>query len=231
MHRRMWAESVDGLARQYRVACWDLPGHGGSPSWPGWALADVAERFARILESPSILVGWSLGGQVVLEMAARNPEKVAGMVLIGTNPKFVAAGRWPGMEPEVFRAFFQAVEIDARAALNRFLGLVCQGSSGRNLRILRRCWRELPLPAMEDLLRGLAVLRDSDLRPVLSRIEVPSVVIAGEGDALVPLAAARCLADSLPCGRLITVEKGGHAPFLSVPEIILNAVHVLSGEI
>jgi len=224
MHRKVWGGWGDALARRYRVCCIELPGHGGTPSRPGWTLPDVAARLAEAIEAPSVLVGWSLGGQVALQVASSYPEKVAGLVLIGTNPKFTVEGGWPGMVVETLRRFREGVETDVTATLNRFLSLVCQGGDGRGLRLLRRNWRALPPPSLEDLLQGLRLLEEVDLRPVLTGIGVPALVVAGEGDVLVPLEASRRLAAMLPDGRLLTLEGGGHAPFLFHPEALQSAV-------
>jgi pimeloyl-[acyl-carrier protein] methyl ester esterase len=83
------------------------------------------------------------------------------------------------------------------------------------LRILRR--RVLVAGELDKaaLRAGLKILRASDLRGDLPRIRTPTLVIAGERDALVPAAAATALASGLPQARAHLVERAAHAPFLS----------------
>ena len=65
------------------------------------------------------------------------------------------------------------------------------------------------------LARGLELLRDSDLRPLLAAITVPSLVIAGQYDRVLHPAASRALADALPNARYVEIRRAAHAPFLS----------------
>jgi len=224
MHRKVLAPLAALLCSRHRVSCVDLPGHGSSPSWADWTLEEVAATLAEGIDGPSLWVGWSLGGQVLLELANRFPDKVRGLVLIGTNPRFVATGDWPGMDPRVFENFSAGFRDDTQQALGRFTALLCQGASRSVLRQLRLLWRELPPPAGGDLRRGLEILGQADLRSSVETIEVPVVVVAGEGDALVPREASVRLWAGLPKGRLILLERGGHVPFLVEPDAILDAV-------
>ncbi|HEV7803330.1 MAG TPA: alpha/beta hydrolase, partial [Burkholderiales bacterium] len=72
------------------------------------------------------------------------------------------------------------------------------------------------------LQRGLDVLIDTDLRAVLREIGTEALVIHGERDALVPLAAAEYLASRLPRGRLAIVPGAAHAPFVSDAQTVAD---------
>jgi pimeloyl-[acyl-carrier protein] methyl ester esterase len=70
------------------------------------------------------------------------------------------------------------------------------------------------------LVRGLELLRDSDLRPLLAHITVPTLVIAGQYDRVIHPAASHALADALPNAHYVEVRRAAHAPFLShLPEL------------
>ncbi|MGH8325777.1 MAG: alpha/beta fold hydrolase [Steroidobacteraceae bacterium] len=70
------------------------------------------------------------------------------------------------------------------------------------------------------LARGLELLRDSDLRPLLTDITIPSLVIAGQYDRVIHPAASHALADALPNARYVEIRRAAHAPFLShLPEL------------
>jgi pimeloyl-ACP methyl ester carboxylesterase len=63
-----------------------------------------------------------------------------------------------------------------------------------------------------------------DLRPRLSEIRVPALVIAGAGDRAVTAERAKELAEGLPMGDLLIIEKSGHYPFIEAPDEFLSGV-------
>ncbi len=230
MHSGVWREFAQRLAADFRVTCVDLPGHGLSPAWPSWTLTDTAEALSELIQDQALWLGWSLGGQLALELARRFPARVKGLVLVATNPRFVAEGDWPGMAPAVFESFAHGAETDVQATLNRFLALCCLGKADARglLRRLQTAWGGYPTPAPWVLRQGLEVLRRADLRPALADIACPVAVVAGWEDRLVPVAAARRLAASLPQAQLTVLEGAGHAPFLSHPEGLAALVRGLA---
>ncbi|MBN2699995.1 MAG: pimeloyl-ACP methyl ester esterase BioH [Methylothermaceae bacterium] len=226
MHSGVWREMAESLAVDFQVTCVDLPGHGRSPAWNEWTLADTAAALAELEMGPALWLGWSLGGQVVLELARCYPDQVSGLISLAANPHFVAEGEWPGMSPTVFKSFVEGVEIDAGKALNRFLALACRGAVDpkRCLRRLQSDWTQYPPPSLTTLRQGLAILRQADLRGDLNEIACPVAVVAGREDCLVPFAAAERLARGLPQSRLSVWDDTGHAPFLSQPERLVKLV-------
>lgn len=161
-------------------------------------------------------VGWSLGGLLALAAAIRAPAQIGRLLLLCCNPCFVARDDWPGMAPDVFRAFGDGLAADAAATLGRFAGLVAQGAAERKavLRTLRGLQQGVEY-AREPLAGGLNWLREQDLRTALDGIEVPVVALFGEGDALVPEAVgARMAARAIP---VMELAQAGHAPMLSRP--------------
>ncbi len=226
MHSGVWGEFADCLAADCCVTCVDLPGHGLSSAWTEWTLAATAKALAGLVQEQALWLGWSLGGQVALELALRYPTQVKGLILIATNPRFLAQENWPGMAPEVFESFAHGVEADAQATLARFLALSCLGvaDAKRLLRQLQTRWGRYPPPTSGVLRQGLEILRQTDLRPALTGIACPVTVVAGSEDRLVPVEAARRLVAGLPRARLILLDKAGHALCLSHPQTLAALV-------
>jgi pimeloyl-[acyl-carrier protein] methyl ester esterase len=79
-------------------------------------------------------------------------------------------------------------------------------------------------PDPRPLDAALSLLRDKDLRPLLPDVHAPALVIGGERDALVPLAATKALAAALPHATHHTIEGAAHAPFLSHPAAFAAAL-------
>ncbi|MEE2664484.1 MAG: alpha/beta hydrolase, partial [Myxococcota bacterium] len=85
----IWDRLVPGLATRGRVLCVDQRGHGGSETPPGpYAREDLARDAVCVLEAlgvtRAVLVGHSMGGVVAMTTALAYPDRVAGLVLIGT---------------------------------------------------------------------------------------------------------------------------------------------------
>lgn len=198
----------------------DLPGYRGDPLPTPYNAETLADRLAQACPTPCSVLGWSLGGMVALAWAARHPQQVLALILVGTTPVFVNRPDWAlGLEPELLADFAQALMQDPRATVLRFLALQARGGDEARTVVarLRTLVRARPLPARATLSAGLELLRSVDLRPWLSEVRCPTLVIHGGHDALCPPAAGRWLAEQLPAARLALHERAAHAPFLSHP--------------
>jgi len=174
-------------------------------------LRELAHAVARRAPHGCDVVGWSLGAQLALQWAHDVPAQVSRLVTIAGTPRFVADGDWVHAMPSGdFEAFAAGIACAPDATLARFALLQAKGDehAGKVTRALRGA---LGAPVTE----GLGVLRRADLRPLLARIAQPVLVIQGEDDALVPVAAAQALAAGLPHARLHVMPATGHAPHVS----------------
>lgn len=234
---RVWDGLATALCDRFRIIAVDLPGHGRSDWLP--ERSSLEEQAAQVrdtvaaMASDYSLLGWSLGGQIALQLAAaqRDSAAVDRLVLLAATPRFLAGPDWPhGAPPERLAAQAAGLEIDYRRTVSDFLELQVRGSAGgaEALEQLRTALfaHGIPRapgasgPQLAALIRGLELLRDSDLRPLLPRITLPTLVIAGQYDRVTHPAASRALADSLPNARYVEIRRAAHAPFLShLPEL------------
>ena len=228
LHGGIWKGLADKLAGQFTVITVDLPGHGHSraTAMPE-QLAAVADLVARVVDEPATWLGWSLGGLVALDGARRHPHKVMRLVLVDSTPRFVQHDDWqPAMPPDVFSQFAASLDKDYRATVLRFLSLQA-GNDDEGRKLIKTLRGEIFArgePEPQALAHGLALLEHSDLRRAVSGIAAPTLVIHGEHDRLVPPAAGAWLAGAMPHARLETLEGAGHAPFLSHPQRVLDAL-------
>lgn len=227
LHGGLFAPVVEPLAKQFRLHLVDLPGHGRSPMLQGgYTLASIAATIADCVPADACWLGWSLGGRVALQAAA-DGIAIDKLILVGTNPCFTQRPGWShGMPGEELAQFASSLRDNYRATLQRFIALQSRGSdrAREELRRLRETLFDHGEPDPQALAGGLELLREADLRPALSTIQQPTLVLHGERDTLAPLAAAEYTAGQLPHGKLGVIEGAGHAPFISHPEAFARAV-------
>jgi proline iminopeptidase len=200
-----------------------------------YTLDDMAADTVGLLDALGIerahLVGASLGGMIAQVVAARHPTRAASLVSImsstGNPHPRVAFGH-----PRALRALLSR-PLDP-SDINRVvdhlvhvLGVI--GSPGfptdqkllrdRLERVARRGW--YPAGTVRQL---LAVLASGDRRPLLARIVAPTLVIHGRDDPLVPLAAGRDTARTIPGARLEVIDGMGHDLAPGVLPILIEKI-------
>ena len=201
----------------------DLPGYGTSDLPPNFDLAVSA--LAAQLPPRTRLVGWSLGAQLALAIASRFPEKIDKLVLIAGTASFLARENWPhGLPASVLDGFKTGIAADFTKTLPRFVGSFNRGDARSKAvtQLLLDCANAAPQPPLATLLAGLDWLRDTDLCAELPTINAPTLLIHGAADPLMPLAAAKAIAATIPNTQLVVMADCAHAPFSSQPDIFLS---------
>jgi len=231
-NREVWRSLLVLLRPWANVTLLDLPGCA-----PGAATRDTP-KLEQLLHGilaccppQAVYVGWSLGGQLALELAVRELRRVVALVTICSNPRFVATGDWPGMAVDTFDQFYADVSAGPVAALRRFDTL--QVSGARQPRRLLRQLRDLGRrPATAELLAGLTWLQTLDARDALAALKQPRLHVFAELDALVPAAVADAVANAVVDVRAVssasTTSARAHAQAQANTKTQAH-VHVLAG--
>lgn len=229
LNRRVFDAFLPRLERD--VLALDLPGHGTAIEPPalqsaGWSLETIAANLLERMPSRAIVLGWSLGGTLAMQLAVQAPTRVAALVLVAATPRFAAAADWPhGTDPLSLERFTAQLTKDWRRTVQEFLTLQVRGDrdSTATLAALHAALIAHGDCSGATLQRAMALLHRADLRDALPRITQPSLVIAGQYDRVVHPDASRELAARLSNGRYFEIPRCGHAPFLSHPEIVATA--------
>lgn len=229
LHSGIWEDSAQVLSRDFRVTLIDLPGHGQSQTMhPVYTLPALAALVAEAAPPQAVWIGWSLGGLVAMQLALDRPMQVIALALVASTPRFAQGPGWlHALSADVLEVFAQQLESDYRYTVKRFLAL--QAHSGPHAREgLRRLTEQIFSqwePESMALQGSLGMLREADLRDRLAEIACPVLLVQGERDMLVPLAASQALVLMFRSARMQVILGAGHAPFLSHPQKFTQIVY------
>ncbi len=129
------------------------------------------------------------------------------------------------MEQSVFNDFSNNLKDDYKKTLKRFLSLQTRGSdlAREDLRELNNKLNERGEPNIKALENGLRILSETDLRSE-SENKIPAMIVLGEKDTLVPLSVKNEFEKMFPNLEQLILEKTGHAPFISNPELCAEKI-------
>lgn len=225
-----WLENIPHFSRSHRTIALDLPGFGESPM-PSWQIEmpaygrlvhDFCEKLG--IERVAALVGNSMGGFVSTEAVIDDPSRFERLVLVSAaGISFAEAqGRRIDAQVRLFEAAVPFVAGPRRVWLNRPRGR--EMAFGNVFRYPNRIRPELlaeqidpglQSPGFHDAIRAIG---GYDTRHRLTEIEIPTLVVWGMHDRIVPVEAAIGYHRLIPSSRLELFERTGHVPQMERPE-------------
>lgn len=220
--RSAWQPLRQALDAHCTVHLLDLPGYGAAPACTD-SFVGAAQSLVDALPAGVTLCGWSLGGLLALQAARLAGPRIGGLVLVGATPCFTQRDDWAHAQPAtLLEAFAAAVTDHPGSALQRFVALSNQGDVQARAvnRAMLQALSVQPVPGTPTLRQGLDWLREVDLRGIVAELAQPTLLIHGERDPLMPLAAAQWLQGTLAHAQLEIIAGAAHAPFLHNPEKI-----------
>ena len=205
------ATRLGGSASDACLSVHDLPTHAGNTEIAG--MSSYATGLIALLDrlpEPCVLLGWSMGGIVALEAAAARPDCISRLVLCASTAKFVSGpGYAVAVPPSEMRAFDRGLRHAARATLEQFHQTAARPRKLEPSTLEERVGASLRF-GDASLTQGLAYLRKADHRPVLDKIHVPTLVLHGQTDAVIPVSAGLWLAEHLPDAQCEILAGHGH---------------------
>ncbi|MCQ4322554.1 alpha/beta fold hydrolase [Stutzerimonas stutzeri] len=192
---------------------------------PELAEPDVwLDELDRRLPDGCWLAGWSLGGMLAAQLAARRLDSCRGLVTIASNPCFRARPQWPeAMPAEIFDAFQEAFRLDPEETLKRFRLLCSRG--GYDPRTLARQLEVSQSDSAPAVLEaGLRLLAELDGRGALHGYFGPQLHLFAGGDALVPATACDALRRWMPGVEAELIASTSHALPLERPDDVAATI-------
>lgn len=222
-----WRPWIERLKPDYHLVAIDLPGHGLTqtpPNYRATLAGNVALIDALATEIGArnfVLAGHSMGGAVSIAYAKAHPEKLDGLVLVdaagwpgdrGGPPAFAAlfnnpVGRWfiKLFNPRLFansglKSAYRDEALVTNALVDRYVDLA-MAEGHRDVLLTQRMQAEPPWTPAD-----------------FHAIRIPTLVMTGEDDSIIPADDARAIAAAIPGAKLILYPEAGHLPMEQFPD-------------
>ena len=189
---------------------------------------DVSAVMDAVGSDRAAFMGNSEGGSMCMLFAASHPERTTALILVGSNAKWIKTDDFPlGAERADVENWFSQVENDwgGPISIEPLSPTLAQDEN------YRRWWAKF-LRSGASKADAIALLRmcvDTDLRPVLPTIKVPTLVLQAKNDASNPLAQGQDLASRIPGSKLVEMEGRDHVPWGDCFDTIIHEVQKLIG--
>jgi len=235
---------VEHYRDRYSVILWDYRGHGRSGTPADVENADFSvERNAQDLQTvlehlemnePAVLLGHSMGCQVILEFAKQFPQQVRGLVpMFGTFARPLDTFFDFSKSRSIFEVLHKVAAFGGRGGTRMMLPLYASplafkmggltGLVDRHYALeedIRKYLEHLLHMDTRVFLRMVSLIADHDLTDDLPNIPAPTLVIAGEKDLFTPLHRSRKMVELLPRAELMILAEASHAAIVEHPRTI-----------
>lgn len=202
----------------------DLPGHGKSGGPPLASVPEAADWIVSALDAAgagkAALVGHSMGSLIALETAARHPDRVSHVVLVGTaipmpvsEPLLAASKANDHLAYDMINVYSHSPP--AQIGGNRVPGLWMMGNAMRLMERSAPGALYADFSACNGYAGGLEAA---------SKVSCPAMMVLGKRDLMTPVKAAKDLMSALPKARIVSLEGAGHALMAEKPDDVLDAL-------
>ena len=220
--RTTWAGLADALAARRRVIAVDARGFGETPSTGPFAIADIADDVAALLDRLGVaratVLGMSMGGYAALAFAARHRERLSALVLADTRAAADSAETRAGRAA----ALATLAEAGPAAYLAASLPRLLSPHAPPALIAYVRARAETRAASLRA---GIEALRDRpDRAGELGAIACPTLVVCGTEDQVTPAAEMKQIASAIAGARFVPIADAGHLSHVEAPGAFLSAV-------
>ena len=220
-----WLPQLARPPRGWRVIAPDLRGfRGAGPAFEQFGLEamriddyaeDVFALMTHLEIDRAVIGGLSMGGYVALAMQRLAPERISGLVLANTRATADSDQARAGRDRMIALAQADGPMAIAREMVPKLLGPT---TIRERPDLVDALIAVVAMNSTEAIVAGLTAMKSRpDSTPLLSTIAVPVTVIAGEEDAIIPVAESEAMHAAIPGSRFIVIPRAGHLSSLEDP--------------
>ena len=213
----LWKHWIEAMTRHHRVIRYDERGNGLSSwdvadmSFPAW-VRDLEAVIAATAPERFALLGISQGGAVAIDYAVRHPERVSHLILLGAYSRGWEHRGLPKLL-EARRALETLVGLDWGKRNPAFQSLFTSTYIPENTTLEHQRWfndlQRVSAPP-ENAARIMRLSDGINVRALLPRLKVPTLVLHADRDRVIPREEGRILAAEIPNARFVPLDSGNH---------------------
>jgi pimeloyl-ACP methyl ester carboxylesterase len=228
LNLEMWRPQIETLSSSLKVIAPDLRGHGQSPPTPGpYSMDLLSDDCAALLvelgiDEPVILGGLSMGGYVAFSFYRRHPTRVSKLILAATR----AGADSPEVKVNRDKAVREINEIGPESVVENMLPIMMAPQTYADQPALVDRVRQIMLrTSAEGMVSALTGMKSrTDSTPILKEIKVPTLILHGADDQIVPLSESKAMQASISDSHLEVIPNAGHLLNLEQSKLFNNAV-------
>lgn len=214
----MWARQLASLSGDAHVIAPDLPGFGFSPIGEGaYTVERYAEDCVAVLDAlditePIVLGGLSMGGYTALAFARKFPERLSALMLLSTRAGADSSEGKANRDKTIANVKENGASVVTEAMYPK---LLAPGSYAANPAAAEELQQIMRSATPEGVVGALSAMRDrADSTAMLASIKVPTLIVHGLEDQVIPYSEAEAMAKAIPNSKLELIEGAGHMPGL-----------------
>ena len=212
----LWQEPMQLMQADWQCVAYDHRGSGASTAPPSAVDAEgLVDDLFTVLDhyelETCVLAGESMGAATCLQAVLRSPERFVGLVLVDGVPAMTGDG------PDT-----TDVQGDYAGFVSEFMEACIPESGAEHV---RRWGRQILMRAdPAAAARMMETYYEQNVSPDLAEVTVPTLLLHGEGDLVVPLSVSESVASAIPDSELVVIPGAGHVPTMTHPQAVVSAI-------
>ncbi|MBN1535270.1 MAG: alpha/beta fold hydrolase [Anaerolineales bacterium] len=222
LNRHIWQPQLEGLSGIARIIAPDLRGHGESQATSGeYSMELLADDCAALLDSLSItqkviLCGLSMGGYVTFAFLRKYASRLGGLILTATRAAADSEAAKANRNNVLVQAQTEGAEKIVEDMLPKMFSPQTLSTNPALVDKVRRIMQSTSLDGIQGDLMGMKNRPDST--PLLSQINIPTLLVFGAEDQIIPVDEAQAMHSSIAGSRLEIIASAGHLLNLEQPQ-------------